>query len=358
MEDGKQIKLIWDSGTAYDMFASLHVLHNPDRYGLRRSWAAGVRSRLPDEERKFIEEALTFLHYPLAWIHALPHPKNGETVLWSLGQTPSKERLPKLDLSWETPLEAEVILRDVSQRGNFDSKDLEVVRSIWMSKRFPGSGKSINEVVSTSLKWWSRLEEFGERYLEALRAYYQVFYSEEEEHIQPSLSQSLEKAKGKLDKLTLDELLEDLTQGVRFTSLQDIEELVLAPSYWITPLVVIRQVSDKRMVLLFGARPPGESLVPGEAVPEQLLRALKALADPTRMRILRHLKDKPHNPAELARLLRLRSPTVIHHLNALRLAGLVQVILDPSGERHYSERKGSMEATMKNLREFLENEKT
>ena len=36
--------LMWDWGTAYDMFVSLAVLHDPARFGVRRAWAAGVRA--------------------------------------------------------------------------------------------------------------------------------------------------------------------------------------------------------------------------------------------------------------------------------------------------------------------------
>jgi hypothetical protein len=36
------------------------------------------------------------------------------------------------------------------------------------------------------------------------------------------------------------------------------------------------------MLLLFGGRPAETGLVPGELVPDAMLRALKALADPTR----------------------------------------------------------------------------
>ena len=58
------------------------------------------------------------------------------------------------------------------------------------------------------------------------------------------------------------------------------------------------------------------------------------LADPTRLRILRYLSDEPLAPAQLARRLRLRSPTVIHHLDALRLARLVILTLEPEGKRY------------------------
>ena len=45
-------QLSWDTGTAYDFFISLSVLHEPDSFGLRSSWAAGVRSRLSTDDRK------------------------------------------------------------------------------------------------------------------------------------------------------------------------------------------------------------------------------------------------------------------------------------------------------------------
>ena len=45
-------ELAWDIGTAYDFFISLSVLHTPEEFGLRASWAAGVRSRLSSAHRK------------------------------------------------------------------------------------------------------------------------------------------------------------------------------------------------------------------------------------------------------------------------------------------------------------------
>ena len=46
----------WDYGTAYEFFISLHVLHQPEHFGIRASWAAGVRSRIPSAERKLLED--------------------------------------------------------------------------------------------------------------------------------------------------------------------------------------------------------------------------------------------------------------------------------------------------------------
>ena len=107
------------------------------------------------------------------------------------------------------------------------------------------------------------------------------------------------------------------------------------------------------MVFIYGARPNDASLVPGEVVPDAILRALKALADPTRMKILRYLAAEPRTPAQLSRNLRLRAPTVIHHLNALRLAGLVHLTVEPGGEKRYAMRAEMVKDTCDNMQDFL-----
>jgi hypothetical protein len=56
--------LTWEIGTAYEFFISLYVLHHPDEFGLRASWAAGVRSRLDPEARKTLEEAQEVMGFP------------------------------------------------------------------------------------------------------------------------------------------------------------------------------------------------------------------------------------------------------------------------------------------------------
>jgi hypothetical protein len=81
-------RLLWQIGTAYDLFISLLVLNEPEDYGLRGSWAAGVRSRLPANERKVLDDAIQLFHIPLQWLYALPEPKDSATALWTLGQLP------------------------------------------------------------------------------------------------------------------------------------------------------------------------------------------------------------------------------------------------------------------------------
>jgi DNA-binding transcriptional ArsR family regulator len=204
------------------------------------------------------------------------------------------------------------------------------------------------------LDWWARSQEFGERYLGALRTYCEVFFVEEEARIRPALQVALARAQELAAQMDALALLEELSQGLRLAELPKASELVLAPSFWSTPLLVFTALRADHELILFGARPPDVSLEPGEVVPDALMRALKALGDPTRLRILRYLSTEPLSPSELSHRLRLRAPTVIHHLYALRLAGLVHLTLEEGGKRRYAARPQAVQSTCWALEAFLD----
>lgn len=343
--------ILWDYGTAYDLFISLKVLHEPARVGLRPSWAAGVRSRLPQNERKFLEEIYTFFWIPLLWVYNLPQPKDAATAIFTLRQILPAERLAALSLSAEVPPELVARLREVQARRAYDETDIEAVRAVDKAKGHTPSAAQIKSL----LHWWTRAEEFGERYLEALQAYHRVFFAEEERRIETPLRQALQKAQELAEKMPLEQLIVELSQGVEFDRAFFKPTLILAPAYWSTPLLFYLEVDETTRLILFGGRSPGDSLIPGEQVPEGLMKALKALSDPTRLRILRYLEDEPHTPSQLARKLRLRAPTVTHHLNELRLAGLVQISVK-GDTRFYSPRKGYLNQLCQSFERFLRSE--
>ncbi len=345
-------RLIWDIGTAYDLFVSLHMLYGPAKYGLRGAWAAGVRSRLPAVERATLQQAQTLLlKGPYHWIHALQEPKDGAVVLKALERIPAAERLPRLALSPDMPAEWASVLRGVAARQRWTKKDRDALQAALDGSEVAFSKQ---DVIDT-LKEWARPDEFGERYLDALRAYHDVFFAEEETRIWPALQAALSRAQSLAERLDVPDLLEELSQGLRFAQLPQAPELALAPSFWTTPLITEARLRVDRILILFGARPADASLVPGEVVPDALFRALKAMADPTRLRILRYLAAEPLTPTELARRLRLRAPTVVHHLYALRIAGLVHLTLEAGNERHYKIRPEGVAAALTALERFLGN---
>jgi DNA-binding transcriptional ArsR family regulator len=347
VSEEKSVSIEWEFGTAYDFFFSLHVLNSPEDFSLRGSWAAGVRSRLSPVDRNILEDAQEVVPFPFVWIYHLPQPKDGETALMELTKLPPSQRLPALTFASPPKPELRELLENVASRRSWDEKDMDklkgLVKGLYRRPKKP----------ACILDCWAHPDEFGERYLIALRAYQDSFFIEEEQRIQPMLKEAIKQAQQRATQVSWTVLLEELSQGVSFASLHDIEELTLAPSYWSTPLIVYERVTPEKALVLFGARSSEISLVPGEFVQDAMLRALKALADPTRLRILRHLSEQAHTPTQLARLVRLRAPTIIHHLNALRLAGLVKLTLEDQGERRYAVRRETIKSTFEALMKFL-----
>lgn len=356
----------WDQGTAYELFISLHVLHHPDDFGLRPSWAAGVRQRLPAEVRRTLEEADTVLRNPLVWVNTLPDPKDAATVLWTLRGIPAEKRLDVLsfpailpfDLSGDNLLQAEdpamadlaARLRRIAMCGDWDEDDREAVRQALAQEHKELSRAGALERL---LDAWRHPADLGERYLHALQAYVTGFFAEEEEYLRPVLAESLARSREQANYLQLPELTEHLTQGLKIQGLENQKRVIFVPSYWSTPLTFLPRLPHNQTLLVFGARPAGASLIPGEIVPDALLLALKALADPTRLRIMRYLAAGPLTPSALSRKLRLRPPTVIHHISALRRAALVQITFDRKADRRYALRREMLDQLPGLLEHFL-----
>jgi DNA-binding transcriptional ArsR family regulator len=344
-------RIEWDIGTAYDFFISLWVLHEPEHLGLRGSWAAGVRSRLPAPEREVLQR-VTPLVWPLAWVYTLPAPKDAAAALEGLRILSGTERL--LALTPNAPAAVEQSWLEVAARGSWDEADQNRMVELMQEgdwRKHPAA--AVRKKAAEFLDVWADPTGTAEGLMSAYECYQEEFFAEEERRIRPALEAALARGQ-KLARSAKrwEVLLEELSQGVRIAKDWEAKTLILAPSYWGTPLAQMAHFKPDKMLFLFGARPADESLIPGELVPDALHQALKALADPTRLRILRYLTDEPLTPAELARRLRLRAPTVIHHLDALRLARLVIVTLDADGKR-YTIRPDAVAAVCDLLHQFL-----
>jgi DNA-binding transcriptional ArsR family regulator len=350
----------WDFGTAYELFISLHVLHEPDYYGVRPSYAAGVRSRIPAAERKLLEDALPLMALPLKWIHNLPAPKDAISALWALKQIPAAERMPTLQRlrdfhhKYESAEELEKytkfnqILLRVATEGKWKPEDADFFVKLF-NKKHENMKK---ETIERALGWWSRPAEFGEGMLSALQAYYQAFFEEEEKRVEPILKTGLRRAQEMAATKKFEEFFSELSQGIQLGDEFRAQNYIIAPAFWTTPLIFYDKYDKDTLILIFGARPADMSVIPGETLPDGLVRSLKALADPTRLKILFYLSHESLSPSELARRLHLRAPTVTHHLSELRLASLVNVTMEGQ-EKKYRARREALESTFTNLQDFL-----
>ena len=350
----------WETGTAYDLFVSLFIFHTPEKHGVRASWAAGVRSRIPAPERKFLEDVYPLLGAPLKWIRDLPEPRDAITALWALKQIPSAERMIKMqqldsDHVHDDPvvhqnyLTVRNTLLGVMEKRAWSKGDSDVMYGFIGKKE-----KHISrEDIEHALDWWSRPDELGDISFSALQAYYQSFFEEEEARIKPFLDESLKNAQALSKKVNFTELFKTLSQGIEPAGDEfAAKRYIFTPSFWTTPLIYFERVDRDTLLVLYGARPANVSMIPGETLPDGLVRSLKAMADPTRLKILFYISQEGLSPSEIARRLHLRAPTVTHHLNELRLASLVNMTITGQ-ERKYTARHEAIQAAFENLQEFL-----
>lgn len=346
-----EIELLWDLGAAYDFFISLEVLHNPTKYGLRASWAAGVRSRLPGSERDLLERLIQ-VNWPLDFVYALPEPKDSRTLIRFVEQLDPKQRLPALTFgelschNWVEPL------LEVADRGSWTEADVDLLVALDEQGLKKKKRQELRNKAVDMLEVWAHADEFNDGLVEAMRAYHDNFFAEEEKRILPFLKSAMAEAQELAAKLPFDELMLNLSQGILFSEWKAYKRMVMVPSFWSTPYMLFISLDDNTEIRVFGARPGDASLVPGEVVPDALYQALKALADPTRLKILHYLSEEALSPAELSRRLRLRPPTVIHHLSTLRLARLVQLTISLEG-RLYSARHEAIKDTCAMLEDFV-----
>ena len=352
MVSAVQSRLNWDLSTGYDFFISQIAMYQPDRVGLRASWAAGVRSRLSAEDRQMLETFWQIDFLPINFVFSAEAPKDTAAILNALERLPAAKRLEALTERYETPIEVQEILCASSPRARWTQAEKETISKYYAEHHREMTPTLLDLVYNN----WAHRDEFGQKHLHALKAYAESFFYEEEQRILPALRAGLSHAQMRAGTLPLPAMLEELSSGVRWAEISAARKLYLAPSFWGAPFLFTEHLDSSTILVVFGSRPDDMALIPGDIVPDNLLRGLKALADPTRLRILRTLAQASQSAAHLSRVLRLRPPTVNHHLMELRMAGMVHVIISAEGDRYYATRFEGFESTYEQLTRFVSEE--
>jgi len=344
------MNLTWETTTKYDFFISLSVLLNPERFNIRPTWAAGVRSRIPAAERKILRIIHSHFHLPSIWCCQMITPgKAGEFILNAVQQLPDDIVLTTLFMHSPEEYEIRQLLTRIAIQGSWQDQDLQTLRRELQQHLIFNKPTEIKALLSA----FSALSESGLLYKKALTSYYETFFREEELRILPYLKQSTQQGHLYAQTMPTLQVLKTLANGVTLQLDPAINKLICSPSYWITPLVSFDRITSETALVLYGCRPVHETVVPGEIIAPQMMQAIKAVADPTRLKIIKLLSKNPLIPKKIADQLRLRPPTVIHHLQILRSSGLVHLILNEADERLYNMEGNALQELLKDLETFL-----
>ena len=188
-----------------------------------------------------------------------------------------------------------------------------------------------------------------DRHLALLRLWNEHYFS----HVDPAILSGLQDVARRLEAEIPSadpvELAERTTNGLVLGGAAP-PHLVLVPQHHMVPFNSMAK-GHERLMILYPADVDG---APPDAPPASLRRLARALADESRLRILRQLStDEPRSLTEIARAARLAQSTIHHHLLLLRVAGLVRVHLGDGHANQYTLRPHAIEELGTRLRAYL-----
>ncbi len=184
-----------------------------------------------------------------------------------------------------------------------------------------------------------------------LRAWDERYFRTIDPAILSGLAAEAAARRAELPPASPEDYVERVTRGVFIEGAPDLEVVVLTPQYHARPFALY---ADYRGLTTLSYAAEVIPLKPGQP-PPTLLRTARALADESRLRILRFLSDGVRSFTEVVRFSRLAKSTVYHHLVILRAAGLVRIRHGRGGAvDRYSRRPGALAALKDGIEEFLE----
>jgi DNA-binding transcriptional ArsR family regulator len=164
-----------------------------------------------------------------------------------------------------------------------------------------------------------------------------------------ALDRDAEEKRALAASLPPERLVETATNGVTFKLQPEVSGVVLVPSAVVRPWVLISEAGSLR---IFVYPVSAETLGADPDAPSPwMVSFYKALADERRLRILNMLASGPASLPEVAERMGLAKSTVIHHMRALRTAGLVLITV--GDDKEYSLRPQAIPEAGRLLQAYL-----
>jgi DNA-binding transcriptional ArsR family regulator len=128
------------------------------------------------------------------------------------------------------------------------------------------------------------------------------------------------------------DIVVEATNGYALPTEATTTEVVLMPTYWLRPWIVVARRGTTE--LLTSVVADEFVALPSEAPSPALLKLFKALSDEGRLKLLRRMSAGPISLTEACEELDVAKATAHHHLSTLRQAGLVVMRGEGRGKRY------------------------
>lgn len=335
-----------DWGTAYELLLGMRMFvdrdEDPTTYALGPVWFDRVREVAPDTLLETVDRysgghELLF-GYLLALAAETAEPHDAAGLLETLEATPSAD-LRRLLLGH----------RLLTYRGDVSTE--------LISAAADGDGKAVRTLLERCGDWQRPAyehalsldaDEAKELLLDACRAWHEIVLGPHERSTARALRRSARATHALSERLSLEDLVDTTTRGIRYSAEAGIKRVLLVPHVVSRPWAIFTEAGDTKIVC-YGV---AETHVSGDAPPDPLVDTYKALGDETRLRIIRRLAEGPATLHELTGLLGLAKSTVHGHLLVLRTGGIV--VTDASKKSGYALRRQSLAESAALLETYLE----
>lgn len=314
------MKVDIDWAPAYELFASLHAYTDVQRHKLLElgsGWVRAVRAGLPES----FDSDLRALRRLAG---ARLRKEGGPSALLLARQCPG-DRTPEELLDWMASLRP---------------GDLYELAAPYAGEDLPSDLGSIRDTE-----------------LRVLRAWHESYFSRLDPAILDGLAaeararqEALAELAGGTTDAALPDFVEETSGGLRYESLPEgADAVLLVPQYHCRPLNLLGAFGP-----VVAVQYPADVLPPREGYPsDRVLRQVRALADESRLRILRFLGEEPRTFTDIVGFAGLVKSTVYHHLVILRAAGLVRVHIRAGDVDRYTPRLEALDLIRDDLREFF-----
>lgn len=307
-----------EASPVYDFLAALFVVHRHGSslsFDVPRAWVTSARRALGPAMRRFLARVVGPRAFVLSLVSLLdrrPQETAIPAFIEEVGRLPADELVLLLLASARGARRARQALREVLTARGVD-REVALRR---FAEAFP---EELGRPQALAL---ARLDpmELKAQLVQLLQHFYEAVYAPEEERVRPLLLEDAHRKRRRALKLPPEAFVEEVTGGLALDPTMA-AEVVVAPSYFVRPYNLIADHGDVRTYIT----PIGSEAAAAD--PEEVvLRAAKALADATRLRILRLVSEQEMYVQQIAEVLGASHVTVLHHLATLRAARLVRAV--------------------------------
>jgi DNA-binding transcriptional ArsR family regulator len=310
---------------ALEALLSLHVLVEPKHHSLQHPWVRRMQ-RLPPSLKREID-ALGFAYR--SYFPAFLFPTGGG-VHADFAAEAARLRAVEPDQARE---EFAIALLGQDARG---ATPVEQIRLL--ARRLPvlaDDDVHLRTAVTLAIEDPGRLTQ---RLAHLLEGYWEEAFAQEWERIEPVLAEGISAAGRLIAERGVYAFLAGMRPDIQVDParrrfqlarphdhalrLDPGEHFVLTPSVYVWPHARVNCDQPWPLGLVFPAPFITRRHVP-QLPPADLVALLRALADETRLRVVRYIAERPRSTQELAPLVSLSEATLSKHLRALAAAGVV-----------------------------------